>query len=955
MKQLATLLSLVLVIVFPNLIAAQSGILSGVVIDAETGEPLIGANIMLEDTNIGQSTNLEGEFQLMNVRPGTYNVIIRYVGYASKTIEDVLVEGDRRTTLEIELQEQAFEGEEVTVRATRDAVRRDRTSSESRVNRTQLDNLPVQELGEVLNLQAGVTESSTGEIHIRGGRSSEVAYIVDGIRVTDDYDRSQGVRVENNSIEELQVVSGAYNAEYGQAMSGIINISTRSGSNNFRGEFRTRGGDYFASDASLYDGIPGDFSNAEPTRLHNFEGSISGPIVEDRLTFFVSARRNVDDGWFLARNAYTPYGPTLENESGLTLAQRFDSVPASNPVNRFGDRVDEDLPWIEIHGTQQVDGEEFLYYTDTGRRDSSLTKVTQFESWGGQGNLQFDPMSGLRFNIIGNWGLERGDSFDGRYDWKLIPGGIPSFERNNYYVNFRTTITPSANTYITLNNAMRYNHFQRRLFDDLNDPRYFNFGRVSDLPSEYAGQAGRFNIVGTDNNVEERTTRTFITKAEITSQVTEHHMLKGGIEYKHDFLVRDQFSLQQLGDNVIPLDRTDGLGIPIREGRNRENWSRDPWMLSAFLQDRIEISNLVINAGFRFEYFQPNAQIPADSRNPEIFNVPTQRGDDFWTDASPKIQLSPRLGVAYPITQTGVLHFSYGYFLQIPEYELMFNGDQIILPQQSGTFGIFGNPDLEPQQTIQYELGLQQELFPGSVLEISGYFRDIRDWVSSGPTQPTALPGTRYGTWINRDFATVKGLNVQLNQQIGGQLNMTIDYTYSIADGTNSDPAAEFFAAVGRGDEEGRQLTKFLQPLDWDRRHQLNSTLFYTGQNWGASLVQRFQTGEPYTPGAGLPTRTGPNALRNVRENSQRAPMNITFDINLYRGISIGGYTLRTNIEVRNLLDTRNPQFVFGDSGTAEAPLPVNQPGQVDSGFYDNPFFYDQPRRVQVGMEIRFN
>lgn len=954
MKRIITILSILLLFGTAHLAWGQAGIISGTVIDAETGEPLIGANVMIVDTDRGQSTDIDGEFQIMNVRPGTYDLLIRYVGYASKTIEDVLVEGDRRTSLEIELEEQVYEGQEVTVRATRDAVARDRTSSESRVNRAQLENLPVQELGEVLSLQAGVTESSTGQIHIRGGRATEVAYIVDGIRVTDDYDRSLGIRIENNSIEELQVVSGAYNAEYGQAMSGIINISTRSGSNNFRGEFRTRGGDYFTGDPHLYDGLPEDITEANPINRHNFEASLSGPIVEDRLTFFISGRRNVDNGWYLGRNAYTPYGPILENEDGQTLDQRFERVPASDPVNRFGDRVDDELPWMTVHGTRTIDGEEYLYYTDTGERDSSLTRVTQFETWSGQGNLQFNAMSGLRFNLIGNWAIEEGDAFDGRHTWRYIPEGIPTFDRNSYYVNFRTTITPSSSTYITINNAMRYNHFQRRLFDGLNDPRYFNYGRLGDLPARYTGQDGRFNIVGTDNNVEERSTRTFIMKGEITSQVTETHLIKAGLEYQQDILVRDQFMLQEVGDNIIPLDRTDGLGIPIREGRNREHWKREPYLISAFVQDRIEIENLVVNAGLRFEYFEPNAQIPADSRHPDIFEIPEERADDFWTDAEPKYQLSPRLGVAYPISETGVLHFSYGYFLQIPEYERLYNGDQIILPQQSGVFGIYGNPDLKPQQTIQYELGLQQQLFPGSVLEVSGYYRDIRDWVSSGPTEPTMLPGTRYGTWINRDFANVMGFNAQLNQQVGDRLNMSIDYTYSIAEGTNSDPAAEFNAAVARGDEEALQLTKFLSPLNWDRRHQLNSTVFYTAATWGASLIQRFQTGEPYTPDTGLTTRTGINALRNVRENSLRKPINFSIDLNVYHALNIGDYTLRTTLEVINVLDRRNVNHVFADSGTAERPLPMNIPGDVDSGFYDNPFFYDEPRRVQLGMEIRF-
>lgn len=935
---------------------AQAGIISGTITEAGTNEPLIGANVIIDGTTQGAASNIDGEFQIMNVRPGTYTLIIRYVGYQSQRIEDVLVQADLRTTINVELETASFEGEEVVFRAQRDAVTRDRTSSESRVSRAELDALPVQELGDVLNLQAGVTQSSSGAIHIRGGRASEVAYIVDGIRVTDDFDRSLGVRVENNSIEELQVVSGAYNAEFGQAMSGIVNISTRSGSNNFRGNFRVWGGDYFSPDATLYPGAANDFSEVRPYNQYNFEIGLSGPIIEDKLTFFVSGRRYSSDGWFYGYDAYTPWGPLLPTTDRFGRPV-YEGVPVSDPVNRYGDRIDGDLPWITIVNQGQIDaGEtETIRYIDSGLRDSTMVPMQTFESISGQGNLQWNALSQLRFNLIGNYAVENGDAFDGRYTSKLVPGGIPTFRRNNYYVNLRTTYTPSDRTYVTVNNAMRYNTFSRQLFDDLNDPRYFNYSRVAELPPSYQpGQNGQFNKLGTDNGVLERSGRTFINKAEITSQINPVHLIKAGIEFQMDFIEFDSYSLIEVTDRVTPLPATDNLGIPERGSRNREYFERNPYLISAFVQDRIELQNLIINAGLRFEYFQPNAQIPADPEDPDLFRLPEDRPSSFWTDASPKFQLSPRLGIAYPISQSGVVHFSYGYFLQMPEYSLMFNGDQIVMPQTSGIYGPYGNPDLNPQQTIQYELGLQQELFPGSVLEISGFYRDIRDWISSGPTNVTALDGVRYGTWINRDYANVKGVTAALTQRLGDRTNLTVDYTFSIAEGSNSDPAAEFNAAVSRGDTSSIQLTQMLRPLDWDRRHQINSTLYHAGNNWGFSVIQRFASGEPYTPDTRLQTRSGTNAISVVPANSLRKPINLTFDINLYKAVQVSDYTMRATLNVYNLFDTRNVQNVFGDSGNADSPLPQFQPAIVEQNFYNNPFFYSEPRRVQIGFEVSF-
>ncbi len=940
---------------------AQSGFISGQVTDAEDGDPLIGANVVIDGTTLGSSTDVDGNYRILNVRPGTYTIVVRYVGYQTKFIENVLVQSDSRTNLDIELQEQVFEGQEVVVQATRDIVTRDRTSSESRVTRQQLETMPVQEVGDVLSLQAGVTQSSTGQIHIRGGRATEVAYIVDGIRVTDDFDRSLGVRLENQNIEELQVVSGAYNAEYGQAMSGIINVSTRAGTNNFQGSFRNWAGDYFSSDRALYDGVSHRATDLRPSNQYNFEGTLAGPIVRDRLTFFVSGRYFSTDGWFNGRNAYSAQGPILAEPDDFQRPE-YPRVPVDNPVNRFGDRIDGDLPWYTIVGQD----DNYIYYLDSGERDSSLVPLQQFSSFTGQYNLQWNVFSGFRVNLIGNYSVEGGDAGAGHQN-RLVPGGISTFDRTRFYNNLRITVTPSANTFFNINAAMRYNNFGQQLFDDLNDPRYFNFDRIGDRYFDIDGNdvdlsrltagPGRFSRIGTNNYVEDRTTQTFILKGDITSQLNDIHQIKAGIEFQQDFIDRDAFSLQPAGEGdltITPLPDTDGLGVPIRDGRQREYYTRKPWLLSAFVQDRIEYESLIINAGLRFEYFQPNGRVPADTRDPDLFELPGDRHEDFWKSASPKFQLSPRLGVAYPISETGVIHFSYGYFLQIPEYERLYNADRIVMPQTSGIFGVFGNPDLKPQRTIQYELGLQQQLIEGTVLEVSGFYRDIRDWISSGPVNPTDSPAIRYGTWINRDYANVKGVTATLNQQLGQRINMVFDYSLMVADGTNSDPQAEFNAAVARDDTTGTPLTRMLQPLDWDRRHQLNGTIFLAGSNWGASLIGRFQTGEPYTADGTFRTRTGITSLQYFEENSLRKPSNLTFDINLYRGLHLGGASIRATLNIYNLLDARNVNFVFPDSGVADAPLPRNQPAQVDPGFYDNPFLYTEPRRVQFGVEVSF-
>ena len=933
-----------------SILAQEAGKIRGKVTDAETGEALIGANVVIQGTTKGASTNIDGEYIILNVSPGTVTLEARYIGYANVVVENVKISTGRTTVRNFELKPQSYEGEEVVVTAEQKLVVKDRTSSSSKVSSEEIENLPVQELNQIVEVQAGVTTGSDGQIHIRGGRSSEVSYIVDGIRVTDNYDQSQGARVENQSVQELEVISGTFNAEYGQAMSGIVKIITKSGGNKYKGNLRVWSGQYATPEEALFSGVANTYPVVDGIDQYNFQGNFSGPIINDKLTFYVSGRRFVNKGWLYGYNAYSPHGPLLPttNDAGEEVFEEgFTSVPLDNPVNKFGERIDPNDPWISIEDT--TNGR--VHYIDDGTRDSSLVSMNRFETYSGQANLQFKPISELKFNLIGSYGFETGKNYS--HQDKLVPKGQPDWNSESYNVNLKTTITPSQRTYLVMNAATKYNGYEQSLYDDPFDSRYFNYARLGQLPSQFAtGQNGQFNMVGTNNQFIDRSTRSYIGKIEISSQVTDRHFIKAGAEIQGDIIKYDEFSLQE-AENSPTVNAPEGveLGVPDESTPDHIKFTRRPVIGAAFIQDKIEYDNLIINAGLRLDYFRPNGQIPKNTENPELLKRPGERSGDVWEDADDKVQLSPRLGVAYPISEEGVIHFSYGYFFQIPSYQRLFYRDEVILTQSSGTYGIFGNPDLKPQRTIQYEIGLQQQLMPGFAINVTGYYRDIRDWVSSGPTYPTANPTIRYGTWVNRDFAISKGITFSAQYAVNRQLQLSADYTFSVAEGTNSDPAAEFFQAVSRGDTAGVGITKFLTPLDWDRRHVLNGSAYYTGDNWGGSILAKFRTGTPYTPDTSIPDDVGINASTDVLTNSLVKPSQFTIDLNLYKNFMISGQTLKLFMNVYNLLDAQNVSNVYADSGDPDQPLRF--PANFDEGFYDNPTFFNEPRRIQVGIEFQ--
>ncbi|MCH8569177.1 MAG: TonB-dependent receptor [Balneolales bacterium] len=940
---------------------AQAGRITGTVTDARDGEPIIGAQVIIQGTTQGTTTDFDGNYRILNVRPGTYTLEFRYIGYATQIVEDVLVRTDLNTEINMQMRESVLEGDEVVVRATRDVVIRDLTSSESRVSREDIERLPVQELNDIVQLQAGVTVGPGGSIHIRGGRASEVAYVVDGVRVSDDFDRGQGLRVDNNAIEEIQVISGAFNAEYGQATSGIINIATRSGTNTLRGDVRIWGGEYATTRTGLYPGAPTEVGGVDPFHQYNIEASVSGPIIRDKLTFFASARRFRNEGWLYGYNAFSPQGPIgprIDDAGNIIWERGFSEVSASNPVNRFGQTINPDDPWITI---LENDG-DFIRYFDSGVRDSSLVSMNPFESISFQGNLQWNVTNMVRFNFIGNASQEH-SRLGYNHGNRLVATNNPENERNSYYLNWRTTITPTPNMFFTTNVAMRFNKFENSLYGNPYDPRYLNFENAGDFPQSFQSQEGRFNRFGTSNNFFSRSTRTFIGKIEYNHQVNDQHFLKGGIDIQADILNFRNFGLVPLSSSGeiqlpddLPAELRDGplalqLGVPVENTIGHEVWTRKPFTVSAYLQDRIDYENLTINVGLRFDYFQPNGRIPASDR-PRLTQRFDERDDSFWTESSPKYQLSPRLGIAYPISSNGVIHFSYGYFFQIPDYERLYRGSNLILQSVSGAQGVFGNPDLKPEQSVKYELGLQQEIFPGTALDVSIFYEDKRDYVSSGPINQTAVSSVRYGTWINRDYANIRGITAAINQRVSRRVSFGLDYTFSIAEDSNSDPAAEFFAAVASGDTTGSNLARFLTPANWDRTHVLNTSFFYARDTWGFNVVQRFSSGLPYTPSASIPRNVGITATRDIITNSLRMPAFFTLDLNMYKNITVAGNTLGVFFNVYNLLDNRNPSSVFTDTGSPN--LPFNPIAGADPGFYADPGRFGEPRRVQFGFNMSF-
>ena len=399
--------------------AGNTGKIAGLVKDSQTGEPLIGANVVIEGTTQGAATNIDGFYAILNVQPGTYSLVVSAVGYNRSRITDARVSIDLTTTINVDLVSTVVDvGEEVVVTAERPMVRQDLTAKTAVVGGEQIAALPVVEVQEVLNLQAGFVAGS-----LRGGRSGEVAYWIDGVPVTDSFNGSQVVEVNKSLVQELQLVSGAYNAEYGQAMSGIVNIATREGGQKFAGGLTLYGGQYLVDDAELFPGLDG----FNPTRIRNIDANLSGPIVGDDLTFFANGRYIYFDGW-------------------LKGFRRFN-------------------PW-NISYTDDLTREFTLYRDPEGRGDSSAVSMNPSERWYGQGKLTWKILSTLK--LTGNYIFDRTESKGYNRFYYYNPEGVGTNTGQSHTFIFQLTHTLSQNTFYTLGGSW----FQRDLKYELYDLEY---------------------------------------------------------------------------------------------------------------------------------------------------------------------------------------------------------------------------------------------------------------------------------------------------------------------------------------------------------------------------------------------------------------------------------------------------------------------------------------------------
>lgn len=780
---------------------AQSGKIVGFVTDVN-GEPLTGVNVIIEGTVKGTASELDGYYQILNVSAGTHTLRATYIGFTPVVIEDVAVNVNQTTEINIQMQEETIEGAEITVTAEEPVVQKDVSSSQSSISSESIKALPVTSVTSVIGLQAGVEGLS-----VRGSGSDEVAFNLNGFTLRSQRDNSPFTGISVTSIENVQVQTGGFNAEYGNIRSGLINVTSKEGK----------------PDRYTLDGI----FRITPPQQKNIGKDVNDPnsywlrpYLDDGVawTGTTGGRWNENGEW--VGGAWDPYTqseyPFFEGWNVISQRSFADNDP-SDPTTYENDitpqAAQEAFKWqhrkdftitepdyeidLTLAGPVPVISEKLgnLRFATSFRETQTMYFIPlsrdRYKSTTAQAKLTSNIASGMKLSIDGLYNRQTGTgaSQSGNPGFFISPSGIAGSMSQVSYIDSRIfasdywaptmerianigaqfTHTLSNNTFyeIKISNLWTANDTNPGSYRDTSD--VINIGGVwfdeapfgfYDANSEGIGTGMRMGV-GMSTSRDTSRASTLTVSAAITSQVNRNNQVKAGLEF-----IRTRSQI-----NYGSFDKA------LQQGRTRSVWDTTPIRMAAFVQDKLEFGGMIANLGLRLTYSDPNISWYDYNKFSDIFSSQAYSSLDTVStkDVTPQVVLQPRLGISFPITENSKLFFNYGHFVQLPSPENLY---LIRVEPFDNKIVRMAVPENPLPKTVAYEIGFEQNLFDQYLLRLSGYYKDL----SQQPIQVEFVSNDNFSYTESRPFsyADIRGFEFTLRKQAAKVFWGEINYTYSI-------------------------------------------------------------------------------------------------------------------------------------------------------------------------------
>jgi outer membrane receptor protein involved in Fe transport len=889
--------------------AQTTGKVAGRLVDRTTGEPLAGANVMLLGTVFGAAADPDGNYFILNVPPGRYDIQANMIGYGAVRMNGIGISVNSTTNLSFRLERTALQGEAVVVTASAVSFKKDQTSSVRNVSADQIAKLPIENMDQVVNMQTGVVQG-----HFRGGRSSEVAYLVDGLQVVNSFSEysRQSVTVEKEVVQDLEVIKGTFDAEYGRAMSGMVNAVTKEGGNRWHGSLSAGAGNFLTSHDDVFIGL-GSSAGLRRNLSQDYKVQIDGPLWREHLTLFANYRFQNNRGPINGIRRFNPWDYSV-----------YPSVdPATWHLEHTGDNA-------------YVPMQQDTYHNFTGKLTARLgakLKVNGLYTFNGSKNRRYD------------------------FSYKYNPDGLPwDFSRVHFgAVEINHMISRSLFYDLKLSATSREE--QSYLFENPLDVRILSPNYRSSL------ETGFFTGGQADPGKRKDTFLRGDTKFDLYWQANKTHGLKTGFlatshvvdRWRAD--VRNTYEGLSMANDMVVDPETGKISFPnyIPEvipitANTIDIYKVRPYELSAYLQDKMEFDEMVIKLGVRYDYFNANTRYPSNWRNPSNQLALPDSMLSVQLANDPQFQVSPRLGLSYKLSDQAVLRLSYGHFFQMPQmYSLYENNIFRVPPFDYQT--TMGNPQLKAEKTVQYEIGLWQQLLQGMGLEVSVYYKDIYNLLST--TVVTTYNQIQYGLFTNKDYGNARGFELTWDYA-QGRLYSVVNFTYSFTRGNADNPRQTFTRAGDSMDP----ITRLI-PMSWDQRYTANATMAYSAGNLSLALTGYIHSGTPYTyapPGRSVLSRI------NLYENNSSKPTSVSADLSASYLLPLTGrHSIKFMLNAYNVFDRLNAVWVYGDTGQPYATIvtksDLDKHRSDFNDYYDqirNPTGYSYPRSVKLTVGYQF-
>jgi len=785
--------------------SAEKGKIAGRIVDKSTGEPMAGVNVIIEGTHLGTASDTDGFYFILNIPPGRYTVKAMMVGMTTVVKKDVEVNIDQTTTVNFKMQTEALKGEEIVVVAKRPVVKLDVSSSQRIMDIKAVESRPVDNFQELLSTEAGIrlTAGRGGNgLLIRGGGLNETNIVVDGLSTRDERTQQPMTNLSLTAIDEVQILTGGFNAEYGDIRSGMITVVTKEGSQ-----------DRYSANI--------DLRISPPARKH-FGPSPYGldgpfwPIYTGKDAFTGVTQAMVDSGeyaypfvgWdevakkFLSdddpNNDYTPQelleiwkwqhrqikyadkpdyiadatvsGPIPGTSIAFMLSERYENLQLAYPFSRKNSLGSTTMlkltthlsPSMKLSFTNmymyQAGVSGSVYHNTTGlitgtREGTEYAQSAVSKAWLWH-DATYNPIvnkqfrSGLTLNHV----LSNKTFYDVRLE----------------YTRFSTVQEPMRMRDTTLIKQIGYRWYDEAPFGYVGSSLGRGISERTDINDEFMMSGG-----GRGQDHSRYWGISF--SADLVSQISHHHQIKSGLSLDYTY-----FRERREVNNSYTTQ-------PWKEAPY--NWvgyfNDGPLKVGAYIQDKMEFAGMIANMGVRLDYL--NALTSPYNLNPSFifqnhpylytnFRDNNNSFSQFTTNApSYRLYISPRLGISHPVTETSKIFFNYGHFYQPPVV------DRLYTVRVNNTGGESTIPNIRAKWplTISYEVGFEQSLARDYLIRIMGYYKDVSDQLT--PAQIISYDEEQVvNTYRNNSYADYRGLELRLEKRVGRWFHGFISYEYSI-------------------------------------------------------------------------------------------------------------------------------------------------------------------------------